>query len=202
MKALTIAIIAICLSTLTACDKSATEHNLATHSPNAANHADTTDSANADDPHDLSALAAELQADSTDSENTPDIQPIKIADGKIKIDWSYITTSEPKARLDGYQYPIALDAQAVKNYAKAYHITDKQAQHSLVVGMASPEVLGKVLDQLKEGKYLGHRLTDGADMTLVISTTPDVVADRFEYVFADNFGRGLVLPVVIEPVKR
>lgn len=187
MKPLALALLtALCL---TACDQSATEQNLASTAP--------TTPPTQSDPHDLQALAQEL---GKDEPQTPDITPIITKDGKTQIDWSHIHTKEPKASLTNYAYPIALDSQAVKNYAQAYNITDKQAQHSLVIGMASPEVLGKVLDQLKDGKYLGHRLTDGANMTLVITTTPDVVADKVEYVFADNFGRGLVLPVVIEPM--
>lgn len=182
--------------TLIACDKSATEHNLAPlGEPISTAQHDT----NAHNPHDLKALAEELGKN--DDTPTIDIKPITTADGKVQLDWSLIDTKEPKADLTTYNYPIALDSQAIKNYAKAYNISDKQAQHSIVVGMASPEVLGKILDQLKNGEYLSHHLTDGADMTLVITTTPNVVSERHDYVFADNFGRGLVLPVVIEPKK-
>lgn len=69
----------------------------------------------------------------------------------------------------------------------------------MVIAMASPEVLSKILDQLRDGKYITHQLTDGADMMLIITTTPDVMADKFDYVFEDEFGRGLVLPVMIQP---
>lgn len=186
------ALLILALFALSACDKSATEHNLAVSQNPTPTPAPTA----SDNPHDLKALAEELgQSD----EEMPEVQPIITADGKTQIDWSHIHTKQPKADLATYTYPIALDAQAVQNYAKQYHISPKEAQHSIVVGMASPEALGKVLDQLKDGKYLGHRLTDGANMTLVITTTPDVVADKAEYVFADKFGQGLVLPVVIEP---
>lgn len=154
-----------------------------------------TDTTPSDDPHDVKALADTLNPNDSD---TP-INPIITPDGKTQIDWSHIHTKEPKADLATYTYPIALDSTAVKNYAQAYNISDKEAQHSLVVGMASPEALGKVLDQLRDGKYLGHELTDGAVMTLIIHTTPDVVADKVDYVFADTFGRGLVLPVEIRP---
>lgn len=173
---------------LIACDQSATKHNLSANET----------APKVENPHDLKALAHEL-SDDTDSTDEPDIKPIITKDGKTQIDWTLIHTKEPKAELTNYPYPIALDSTAVQNYAKEYHISPKEAQHSIVVGMASPEALGKVLDQLKDGKYLGHRLTDGANMTLIIITTSDVVADKAEYVFADNFGRGLTLPVVIEP---
>lgn len=193
MKIVTIALLTTLA--LTACDKSATEQNLAsiTPPPTAPSENTNTDS----DPHDLQALAAELGKDSNIPE-TATAKPIITSDGKTQIDWSHIDTKEPKAELASYAYPIALNSQAVKNYAKEYGINDKQAQHSIVVGMAAPEALGKVLDQL-QGKYIAHTLTDGADMSLVITTTPDVVGERHDYVFVDNFGKGLMLPIVIKP---
>lgn len=152
---------------------------------------------NAEEAHDLKALATQLhQDDGNDQE--PEIKPIITKDGKVKIDWSLVDTKQPILDTKTYEYPIALETEAVKNYAKAYNITNKQAQHSIVVGMAAPEALGKILDQL-QGKYLGHYLTDGANMSLVINTTNDVIPQKHDYVFADNFGKGLVLPVVIEP---
>lgn len=201
MKHLISTLIALSALSLVACDKSATEHNLAPlGEPTPTAQYDTpAHNPNAHNPHDLKALANELGKDSDTSDI--EVKPITTQDGKIQIDWSLIDTKEPKADVATYAYPIALDSQAVKNYAAAHHISDKQAQHSIVVGMASPEVLGKILDQLKNGEYLSHHLTDGADMTLVITTTPNVVGERHDYVFADNFGRGLVLPVVIEPKK-
>lgn len=127
-------------------------------------------------------------------------RPIITADDKIQINWALIDTNTQRADTINYKYPIALDSQAVKNYAKAYHISDHQAQHSIVVSMATPEVLGKLLDQLEDG-YKEHELTDGADMTLIIHTKNNVVADKHEYVFADKFGEGLVLPIEIRPAK-
>ncbi|MDO4896053.1 MAG: hypothetical protein Q3971_01715 [Moraxella sp.] len=186
------AVLLILLMGLTACDHQATEHNLSQHQPS------TTEQAPSDDPHHLTALMNELNAHQA-PDDIPDIKPIITPDGKTQIDWSLIHTKTTRADVATYDYPIALNSSAVKNYAQAHNITDKEAQHSIVIGMASPEVLGKVLDQLKDGKYLSHRLTDGADMMLIITTTSDVVADKAEYVFADSFGKGLVLPVVIEP---
>lgn len=172
---------------LVACDKTATEQQLQQVTP--------TQPIN-QDPHDLKALADELGKDIPIQETNA--KPIITPDGKTQIDWSFIDTKENKADIKHYRYPIALDSQAVKNYANAYQISDKQAQHSMVVAMAAPEALGKVLDQLT-GKYLGHTLTDGAEMTLIIHTTADVVGERHDYVFADTFGKGLVLPVIIKP---
>lgn len=158
---------------------------------------DATQAPTPTDVHDLQALVETL-ADGED-EIFEEVKPIITADGKVQIDWALVDSKEPQADLATYQYPITLDSNAVKNYAKAYSITDAEAQHSMVLAMASPEVLGKLLDQL-QGKYKSHHLTDGADMTLVIKTAPDVVGERRDYVFADSFGRGLVLPVVIEPL--
>lgn len=180
---------------LGACDKGASEHNFSdpVKAKQSTSEPVLTQTA---DPHDLKALADELGAGSPDE---PSASPIKLPDGKLKIDEKYLKTDVAPADLTNYTYPLALDTTAVKNYAKAYNITDKEAQHSMVLSMASPEPLNKLLDQLKDGKYLSHHLTDGANMSLVIVTTPDMVADKFEYVIEGEFGRGLVLPVVIEP---
>ncbi|OOR92371.1 hypothetical protein B0181_01755 [Moraxella caviae] len=147
---------------------------------------------------DLDALLTTLD-DGTHPADEIQAKPIITSDGKAQIDWQYIDTSEPRADTANYDYPIALDSEAVANYAKAYNISPKAAQHSIVVGMAAPEALGKILDQLADGKYIGHTLTDGEKMSLVITTTADVVGETHEYVFADNFGKGLVLPIVIAP---
>ncbi|STZ01255.1 Uncharacterised protein [Moraxella lacunata] len=194
----------IAMLALSACDKSATEHNFAPATGQSPDEPSTQLSAEQpsepttpENPHDLQALASELST--SDPSALPDVQPLTTADGKIALDKTHILTDTPKADTATYDYLITLDSMAVKNYAKAYDITDKQAQHSMVIAMASPEVLSKILDQLRDGRYIAHQLTDGADMTLVITTTPDVVADKFDYVFADEFGRGLVLPVIIQP---
>lgn len=186
----------VAMLTLCACDKSATEHNFAPATSQSPAEQPSKPST-PENPHDLQTLASELST--SDPSVLPDVQPLTTADGKIALDKTHILTDTPKADTATYDYPINLDSMAVKNYAKAYNITDKQAQHSMVIAMASPEVLSKILDQLRGGKYIAHQLTDGADMTLVITTTPDVVADKFDYVFADEFGRGLVLPVIIQP---
>ncbi len=119
----------------------------------------------------------------------------------IHIDWTQVDSKVVPINPDDYAYPFALDSMPVKNYATAYNITPKQAQHSMMLAMASPEALNKVLDQI-QGHYLGHSLTDGADMSLVIYTSDAVVPSRFDYVFADKFGEGLVLPIVITPKSQ
>lgn len=119
----------------------------------------------------------------------------------IHIDWTQVDSKVVPINPDDYAYPFALDSMPVKNYATAYNITPKQAQHSMMLAMASPEALNKVLDQI-QGHYLGHSLTDGADMSLVIYTSDAVIPSRFDYVFADKFGEGLVLPIVITPKSQ
>ncbi len=119
----------------------------------------------------------------------------------INIDWTQVDSKVVPINPDDYAYPFAVDSMPVKNYATAYNITPKQAQHSMMLAMASPEALNKVLDQI-QGHYLGHSLTDGADMSLVIYTSDAVVPSRFDYVFADKFGEGLVLPIVITPKSQ
>ncbi len=119
----------------------------------------------------------------------------------IDIDWTALQTGVAPIDPDGYVYPFALDSEPVKNYAQSFHITAKQAQHSMMLAMASPEVLGKVLDQI-QGHYLGHSLIDGKDMQLVVYTDSTVAPSRFDYVLAGEFGRGLVVPVVIMPKSQ
>lgn len=183
----------VCL--LTACNQNttATPSEQPTTEPVAVS---TTKSSHGTDPHDLEALAKMLPDD-----GSPEVKPITTADGKIQIDWTLIDTKTTRADLTNYPYPIAIDTAAVKNYAQAYNISDQAAQHSIVVSMAAPEALGKLLDQL-ENHYRNHELIDGADMKLVVHTTHEVVADTHEYVFADKFGEGLVLPIEIRPATK
>jgi hypothetical protein len=77
-------------------------------------------------------------------------------------------------------------------------VDNTTAQHNLTVSMASNEALSKALDQLSE-TYVSHELTDSKDMTLIIHTTPDIAASSYDYVFSDDFAKGLVLPIVIVP---
>lgn len=191
----------IALFFLTACDQQTTKHNIeSTAQISQTPPPDSQGQTTTGDPHDLKALAAAL-AEDDNSSREPIIKPIITPDGKTQIDWSLVDSKQPKADPKTYAYPIAKDTQAVKNYADSYNITPEQAQHSIVIGMAAPEALGKVLDQLT-GKYLGHEYTDGADMSLVIHTTPDVVGERHEYVLVDNFAKGLVLPIIIKPKEQ
>lgn len=122
------------------------------------------------------------------------------ADGKIHLDVALFDTGVAQAELTNYHYPFAIDSVPVQNYAQAYQITAQQAQHAMTLAMASPEVLNKVLDGII-GEYLGHSLTDGKDMSLVVYTTDKVNPAEFEYVIADKFGEGLVLPVKVIPTS-
>ena len=114
------------------------------------------------------------------------------------IDWSLVASGEKPANLADYNYPFALDSQNVRDYAEYFKVDNATAQHNLTVSMASNEALSKALDQLSE-TYLSHELTDDKDMTLIIHTTPEVAASSYDYVLSDDFAKGLVLPIVIQP---
>ncbi|MGM8888617.1 hypothetical protein ACS8FD_22000, partial [Psychrobacter sp. 1U2] len=90
------------------------------------------------------------------------------------------------------------DSQNVLDYADYFKVDAATAQHNLTVSMASNEALSKVLDQVSDS-YTSHELTDGKDMKLIIHTTPDVAASSYDYVLSDDFAKGLVLPIVIQP---
>lgn len=114
------------------------------------------------------------------------------------VDWSLVASGETPANLANYQYPFALDSQNVKDYAAYFDVDNATAQHNLTVSTASNEALSKALDQLSE-TYVSHEITDGDNMKLVIHTTPDVAASRYDYVLSDDFAKGLVLPIEIKP---
>lgn len=99
-----------------------------------------------------------------------------------------------------FDYPFDLNGEPVKKYAKAYGITNEQAQHSLVLGMASNEALSALLDQIGT-HYISHALNDGADMALIITVDDGFETAQFDYVLKD-FGAGLKLPVRIVHAKK
>lgn len=114
------------------------------------------------------------------------------------IDWLKVASGEPAADRSNYDYPFAIDSQNVQDYADYFNVDNEAAQHNLTVGMASNEAVSKVLDQL-ESTYTSHELTDGETVELIVHTTPEVQASQYEYVFADDFAKGLVLPIKIVP---
>ena len=114
------------------------------------------------------------------------------------IDWSLVASGEKAVDRTNYKYPFALDSQNVRDYAEYFKLDNPTAQHNLTISMASNEALSKVLDQLSES-YTSHEIIDSKDMKLVIHTTPDVAASSYDYVLSDDFAKGLVLPIVIQP---
>lgn len=120
---------------------------------------------------------------------------------KIELDLDKLNTGVAQADLTNYPYPFETNSTAVQNYATAYQITPQEAQHAMTLSMASPEGLNKVLDQIV-GEYVGHSLTDGKDMSLVIYTTDKVTPITFDYVIADKFGEGLVLPIKLTQISQ
>ena len=114
------------------------------------------------------------------------------------VDWSLVDSGTKPADPTNYKYPFAIDSQNVRDYADYFKVDAATAQHNLTLSMASNEALSKVLDQIGE-HYTSHELNDGEDMTLIIHTTPDIEASRYDYVFGDDFAKGLVLPIIIQP---
>ncbi|WP_288726405.1 hypothetical protein [uncultured Psychrobacter sp.] len=117
------------------------------------------------------------------------------------IDWSLVASGEKVVDPANYEYPFALDSQNVRDYAEYFGVDNATAQHNLTVSMASNEALSKVLDQLSE-TYTSHELTDDKEMKLIIHTTSDVAASSYDYVLSDDFAKGLVLPIVIQPDSK
>lgn len=154
------------------------------------NHADTSS------PN-TSATSAETAQTTTSTPTPPPTDPKTLSanpNDRLELDLSLLQTGVARADLANYPYPFAVDSVPVQNYANAYQISAQDAQRAMTLSMASPEALNKVLDMIV-GEYLGHSLTDGKDMSLVIYTTDKVVPAEFDYVIADKFGEGLVLPV-------
>ena len=114
------------------------------------------------------------------------------------VDWAKVASAEQPATVADYKYPFAIDSQNVQNYADYFKVDKATAQHNLTISTASNEALSKVLDQLGNS-YTSHQMTDGRDAKLVIHTTADIAASRYDYVFAEPFAKGLVLPIEIVP---
>ena len=117
------------------------------------------------------------------------------------IDWSLVASGEKAVGRTNYKYPFALDSQNVRDYAEYFKLDNATAQHNLTISMASNEALSKVLDQLSES-YTSHEIIDSKNMKLVIHTTPDVAASSYDYVLSDDFAKGLMLPIVIQPDRK
>lgn len=141
--------------------------------------------------------ASEETLTTTESVSQSESSPSSTTTAKT-IDWSIVASGESPADLANYDYPFALDSQNVRDYAEYFKVDNATAQHNLTVSMASNEALSKVLDQTSDS-YTSHELTDGKNMTLVIHTTADIAASSYDYVLADDFAKGLVLPIVIVP---
>ena len=134
----------------------------------------------------------------TDSSDKTSVTAASEAAKANTIDWSLVASGEKAADRTNYKYPFALDSQNVRDYAKYFKLDNATAQHNLTISMASNEALSKVLDQLSES-YTSHEIIDSKNMKLVIHTTPDVAASSYDYVLSDDFAKGLVLPIVIQP---
>ena len=138
-------------------------------------------------------------ADSVDSSDKTSVTAATPEAAKVNtIDWSLVASGEKAVDPVNYKYPFALDSQNVRDYAEYFDVDNATAQHNLTISMASNEALSKLLDQLSDS-YASHEIIDSKDMKLVIHTTPDVAASSYDYVLSDDFAKGLVLPIVIQP---
>lgn len=142
-----------------------------------------------------SASTEQTATSLADTENSNSAE----TDAKITaIDWSKVDSGEPAANVADYEYPFAIDSQNVKNYADYFKVDNATAQHNLTISTASNEALSKVLDQL-DTSYTSHEMADGKDAKLIIHTTADIAASSYDYVLADPFAKGLILPIEIVP---
>ena len=136
--------------------------------------------------------------DSVDSSDKTSVTAASEAAKANTIDWSLVASGEKAVDRTNYKYPFALDSQNVRDYAEYFKLDNATAQHNLTISMASNEALSKVLDQLSDS-YTSHEIIDSKDMKLVIHTTHDVAVSSYDYVLSDDFAKGLVLPIVIQP---
>ena len=155
---------------------------------NGANNIDTTSNKTA---------ALKSQTTTSESAETSSVDP-KSSSVSNTVDWSAMDSGQKAADRANYDYPFALDSASVQSYADYFKVDNATAQYNLTVSMASNEALSKTLDQLSDS-YVSHELTDGETMQLIIHTTPDIKADRYDYVITGDFAKGLVLPIVIKP---
>ena len=139
--------------------------------------------------------------DSVDSSDKTSVTAASDAANANTLDWSLVASGEKAVDRTNYKYPFALDSQNVLDYAEYFKLDNATAQHNLTISMASNEALSKVLDQLSES-YTSHEIIDSKNMKLVIHTTPDVAASSYDYVLSDDFAKGLVLPIVIQPDSK
>lgn len=109
-------------------------------------------------------------------------------------------SQRPRVNADAFTYIFDKNSPAVQNYAKSFNLSPMQAQYAMTVIMAAPEALSDLSDRL-QGRYLSHYIIDSAQPVLVINAenTPAV---QFDYVFTDDFAKGLVLDVVIATPKH
>ena len=150
---------------------------------------------NNSEPNTNSASTEQTNTALADSENSNSAE----TEAKVTaIDWSKVASGEQAVNIADYDYPFAIDSQNVKNYADYFKVDNTTAQHNLTISTASNEALSKVLDQL-DTSYTSHQVIDGKDAKLVIHTTADIDASSYDYVFAEPFAKGLILPIEIVP---
>ncbi|WP_350561411.1 hypothetical protein [Psychrobacter sp. CAL346-MNA-CIBAN-0220] len=153
---------------------------------------------NSADPIDTTDTNSKAAVPIEQSESVTSESSAKATATPKTIDWSAVASGESPAPLTNYDYPFALDSESVRAYSDYFKVDNATAQHNLTVGMASNEALSNILDEVG-GSYVSHELTDGEAVELIIHTTPNINASSYDYVLADDFAKGLVLPIVIKP---
>ncbi|WP_019671681.1 hypothetical protein [Psychrobacter lutiphocae] len=149
--------------------------------------------AKADMTRDKAAVTTANSSAEQDNTN-PDLMA-STRDKSVSINWQAVDSGVAAIDPANFNYPFKLDSNNVKAQVEFSNISAKQAQHNLTLGMVSNEPIEKIVDQLGDS-YLSHSFSP-EQATLFIYTTPNVAASQHDYVVADEFARGLVLPIVI-----
>ncbi|PNK60284.1 hypothetical protein [Psychrobacter sp. FDAARGOS_221] len=131
----------------------------------------------------------------SDSEAANTEPMVSTRNQQLSIDWKAVDSGVSPIDPASFNYPFEQQSSAVQSQASFSNITPQQAQHSLTLGMTSNEPLEKILDQLGDS-YLSHNFSPET-ATLTIYTTPNVTAVEHDYVIADEFARGLILPIKV-----
>ncbi|ELA08167.1 hypothetical protein MOMA_06386 [Moraxella macacae 0408225] len=145
----------------------------------------------------LSSCQKNEQHQPINQDNTSTTKPITTQTDKLKkIDWQLLATDIPPVSVEKFNYPFQLDSEPVKIYAQSYQLDNQTARHHMTVGMASNELLSKLLDQLGEN-YVSHEMTTDKNPIFVVHTTPNVEPTQGKYIFSDPFAKGLSIDVKI-----
>ncbi|WP_019518811.1 hypothetical protein [Faucicola boevrei] len=123
-------------------------------------------------------------------------QTVQTTQTPRKVDWQLLANDVVSVTEEKFNYPFKLDSEPVKIYAKSYQLDLQSARHQMTVGMASNELLSKLLDQLGED-YVSHEITTDKNPVFIVHTTPNVEPSQGKYTFSDPFAEGLSIDVSV-----